>query len=481
MSWSAKSSKLRHLGPALGTTWFLTAISTSVVAQAPALPDTIDRFVRAELARQRIPGMSVAVLRGDSVLLARGYGFANAEQHAPATDSTVYGVGSLTKPFTAAAIVLLSQQGKLELDDPIAKYLPEGSKVWSRATIRQLLTHTSGVPEDTTLDYVRDYTETQLVRSAAQPLQFTPGDRESYSSTGYALLGIIIHRVSGQPWGDFVRDQIFRPLGMRTARVNSDSDVIPNRANGYYLDADTLQHGERVSASINSMADCCLSFTVQDLARFAIGLNHAKPLGRAGLELSWTPVRLNDGGSYPYGLGWNIVEQRGYRRIGHSGAWRGFHATFQRYPDFDLTVIVLLNMSQANSEGIAVGIAGLVEPRLTRPDLLSSPIRGTNPPTPIDRLLRALADKTDSSLVTPELRATFPTDRRAIVASFVKAIDTWTPLGCDSVGKRRISRLRSTIEHICYAKGTGKPGSLLFTVLYDKNWRAAGLDNVFGI
>jgi CubicO group peptidase (beta-lactamase class C family) len=481
MSCSARPSRLRHLRPALGLGWLISASFSSLVAQAPALPNTVDHFIRAELTRQRIPGMSVAVLRGDSILLARGYGFANVELHVPATDSTVYGVGSLTKPFTAAAIVLLSQQGKLKLDDPIAKYLPEGSKPWSGVTIRHVLTHTSGIPQDTTLDYTHDYTEAQLVRSAAQPLQFTPGDRESYSSTGYALLGIIIHRVSGQPWGDFVRDQIFRPLGMRTARVNSDSSSETHSATGYYLDADTLQHGEPVSPSINSMADCCLSFSVRDLARFAVGLNHAKPLGRQGLELSWTPVRLNNGGTYPYGLGWNLLEQRGYQRIGHSGAWRGFHATFQRYPDFDLTVIVLQNQSQANSEGIAVGIAGLVEPKLTRPDLLSSPIKGGNPPTPIERLLQALATKNDSSLVTHELHATFPADRREIIASFLKAIDTWTPLGCDALGSRHISRLRSSIEHICYAKGTGKPGSLLFTVLYDKNWRAAGLDNVFGI
>ena len=152
------------------------------------------------------------------------------KQQLPATDSTIYSVGSLTKPFTAAAIVLLSQQGKLKLDDPVTQYLPEGKKVWSGVTIRHLLTHTSGVPQDTTLDYSRDYTEAQLVGSAAQPLLFTPGAMESYSSTGYSLLGIIIHRVTGQFWGDFVRQQIFQPLGMRTARVNSDADNVPNRA-----------------------------------------------------------------------------------------------------------------------------------------------------------------------------------------------------------------------------------------------------------
>jgi len=467
--------------PALSLGWFVTFFS-SASAQAPALPDTVDRFIRAELARQHIPGMSVAILRGDSILLAHGYGFTNVEHHTPATDSTVYSVGSLTKPLTSVAIVLLSQQGKLKLDDPITKYLPAGKKVWPGVTIRHLLTHTSGVPQDTTLDYTRDYTEAELVRSAARPpLQFTPGEMESYSSTGYSLLGVIIHRVTGRFWGDFIHDQIFRPLGMRTARVNSDSDLVPNRAAGYYLVNDTLQNAEWASPSINSMADCCLSFTVQDLAQFAIGLNHSKPLGPEGLKLSWTPVRLNNGGPYPYGLGWNIVEQRGYRRIGHSGSWRGFHATFQRYPDFDLTVIVLLNQGQANSEGIAVALAGLVEPKLTPPHLLPTPLAVEYPPKPINQVLQALASRTESPLVTPELRATFPADRSETIASFLQAIDTWAPLGCDAVGSRGITRLRSRIEHICYIKGTGKPGSLLFTVLYDKAWRAAGLDNVFGI
>ena len=205
-------------------------------AQTPALPNAVDRFIRAELARQRVPGLSVAVLRGDSIVLARGYGYANVEHHVPATDSTVYEVGSVSKQFTAAATVMLAEQGRLELDDPITRYLPEGSAVWPSVTIRHLLTHTAGIPEDTMLNWRRDYTESELVRSAAaQPLDFEPGERESYSSTGYALLGLIIHRVAGVFWGDFVRDHIFRPLGMGTARVNSDIDIVPNRAAGYYL------------------------------------------------------------------------------------------------------------------------------------------------------------------------------------------------------------------------------------------------------
>jgi hypothetical protein len=256
---------------------------------------------------------------------------------------------------------------------------------------------------------------------------------------------------------------------------------VANRASGYFLVNDTLQSPEPVSRSINALAGGGLSFTLRDLVRWAIDLNHGKVLGRAGLKRSWTPVQLNKAGTYPHGLGWNILEQRGYRRIGHSGAWQGMHATIQRYPDFDLTVIVLLNLGQANSEGIAVGIAGLVEPALTPPHHLPSRLKGPTPPTPIDQLLRAIASSTESALVTPELRATFPGPRRRLIAGLLEGIHTWTLLGCDKVRERGISRLRSRIEHICYARGTAKGGSWLFTVLYGGGWRAAGLDNFFGI
>jgi CubicO group peptidase (beta-lactamase class C family) len=433
------------------------------------------------MTRKRIPGMSVAILRGDSLLMARGYGFANREHRVPATDTTVYPVGSLSKQFTAAAIVLLSQQGRLRLEDPITRYLPEGQAVWSKVTIRHLLTHTSGIPEDTLIDASRDYSEGELVRSAVRPLEFTPGALESYCNTCYVLLGVIIHRVSGRTWGDFVSDHIFRPLEMRTAAVNSDTSVRSSRAAGYYLVSDTLQNPDPVSPSINSAADCCLSFSVRDLAKWAVGLNHAKVLGRAGLDTSWAPVRLNNGGTYPYGFGWNILEQRGYRRIGHSGAWLGCHATIQRYPEFNLTVIVLLNLGQANSEGIAVGIAGLIEPALTPPHLLPSPLDGATPPTSIDRLLRAIASGSEGPLATPEFKDTFPRPRRELIAGILAKIQRWTPLGCDNVRGRNIARLRTRIEHICYTQGTAKEGSLLFTVLYGSGWRAAGLDNVFGI
>src|SRR4051794_17114544 len=195
----------------------------------------VDRFLRDEIRRQRIPGLSVAVLRGERVVFARGYGYANLEHRARATDSTVYQSGSLGKQFTAALVLQLADSGRLALDQPIRRYLPEGPPRWDSVTVRHLLTHTSGIPDytDSVVDLRREYTEDQLVRVAAGlPPLFAPGERWSYSNTGYVLLGAIVRRVSGRFYGDLLRERLFAPLGLRTARIISEADIVPNRADG---------------------------------------------------------------------------------------------------------------------------------------------------------------------------------------------------------------------------------------------------------
>lgn len=459
----------------------MSLATVTAAAQSPAPIAAVERYVRAELARQRIPGLSVAILRGDRLVLARGYGYANLEHHVRATDSTVYQLGSVTKQFTAAAVVMLAEQGRLGLDHPITRYLPEGESVWRGVTIRHLLTHTAGIPEfGDTLDWRRDYTETELVRLAAtQPVEFVAGASWSYSSIGYALLGVIVHRVAGVHWGDFLRDRIFRPLGMRSARVNSDTAIIPNRAAGYEFVKDTLRNQWWASPTLTSMADLGLSMSVHDLVRWTVGLDQGKVLSRADLEVSWTPARLASGVAIPYGLGWHLSQQRGYRRIGHGGSWQGFWTTIQRYPGFGLTVVVLANLAQANPESIAFGIAGLLEPALKAPHLLSTPLPGATPPQPIDRLLADIVAGRDSAKVTPGLSAVTPPTRRARIGGWLKAITDWTFLGCDAVADRRISRLGAEVQQICYAKGAAKGGSVLFAILYDAAWRASGIDLYF--
>jgi CubicO group peptidase (beta-lactamase class C family) len=464
----------------------LSLVALPAGAQTSAGVDSLDRYVRSEVARQRIPALSIAVLRGDSIVLARSYGSADVERKVPASDSTVYEVGSISKVFTAAATVLLSEKGRLRLDDPITRYLPEGSPVWTEVTIRHLLTHTSGISDQSldSLDWRKDYTEEQLARlAAAQPLLFVPGESESYSSTGYTLLGLIIRRVTGQFYGDFLRDRLFRPLGMRWGRVNSDTAPASNRAVGYYREHGVLKTPESISPSMTATADRGLSLSARDLVRWSVALNHGEPLGRAGLEASWSPVKLNNGWTYPYGLGWQILQQRGYRRVGHSGARDGFRTTFQRYPDFHLTVIVLTNLDEANPEGIALGVAGLMEPELIPPHLLAEPLAGVTPPKPVEQLLRDVAAGADSAEVTPGFAAVMPAARRELIGSLLKGLQGWTFLGCEKVAGRRMWRMGTRISSICYAKGhvrSGeREGNVVFTILYGAARRAAGVDLYF--
>ncbi len=444
-------------------------------AQTPL--DSMDRYVRAELARQRIPGMSVAVLRGDSLLLARGYGFANLEHRVPAADSTIYQSGSVGKQFTAAAMVMLAREGKLSLDDPIRRYLPEGSPAWRRITIRHQLTHTSGIPDytDSTMDSRRDYTEEQLVALASRlPLQFRPGATWSYSNTGYALLGFIVRRVSGRFYGDLLRERVFEPLGMRTARVISESDIVPNRAAGYRLVDGGPKNQEWVAPTLNTTADGSLYLTVLDLAQWGRGLNRARVPDSAGLRESWTPVRLNDGGTYPYGLGWMLADQRGRLRIGHTGAWQGFRSSIQRYPEFDLTIIAMANLDTALPEAISFGIAGILEPALLPPHLLPPSEKG--PPEPVAALLAAVAAGSASSKLAPGLRTFASRSVRDDWSRSLADVSRWEQLGCDAVGDRGISRLGARIERICYARAVGPESRLLASVAYTADWRAAALD-----
>lgn len=450
--------------------------SVPVTAQTAVALDSVDRYVRTELARYRIPGLSVAVLRGDSLLLARGYGYANVELRVLATDRTVYESGSLAKQFTAAALVILSEQGRLSLDDSIGRFLPEGTATWRGITIRHLLTHTSGIPEyaDSSIDPRRDYSEDDLVRLAAsQPVQFAPGERWRYSSTGYALLGIIIHRATGIPWVDFVRDRIFAPLGMHTARGMSAVDIVPNRAAGYHLVSDSLKTEDWISPSLQSTADCCLLLSADDLARWAIALNHGKVPSRAGLEASWTPVRLNGGAPYPYGFGWHLGQQRGFQRIGHSGSSEGFQTTIQRYPDFGLTVIVLVNLAQSLPESMAFAIAGIFEPALSAPHLLEHPLGRLRPPQTPNHLIEAFSTGKDSAETTRAVRTIIPDATRQSFARRVRRERSWTSLGCDAVAERHVARLGTPISWVCYARGMDPEPGLLVTVYYVADWRAA--------
>jgi CubicO group peptidase (beta-lactamase class C family) len=333
-------------------------------ANAGTAADRVSDFVNEYLKRNQIPGCAVMVRHDGKVVLCQGYGAANVEHGVRVTPQTVFQSGSIGKQFTAMAVMMLIEGQKLALDDSISKYLdvPEN---WSAIHVRHLLTHTSGLgdyPESFSLQ--RDYTEDELLKMiTAQPLAFPPGEKWSYSNLGYVTLGILIRKVTGEFWGDFLQQRVFAPLGMKHTSVISEADIIPNRAAGYVLKNGALKNQQWVSQSVNNTADGSLYFTAEDVAKWDEALETRKLVSRASYEQMWTPVKLNKGTSAAYGFGWRVAKtDTGHAVLEHGGAWQGFASYIVRYPDERLTVAVLCNRAGASVSYTAKRIAGFYVP-----------------------------------------------------------------------------------------------------------------------
>lgn len=394
-------------------------------AQAQANPTArIDSLVAAQMQRLHIPGVSLAVVRDGRVVLAKGYGLANVELQVPVKLETIFQSGSVGKQFTATAVMMLVEAGKLNLEDPITRYFTDAPDTWKAITIRRLLTHTAGTtdyPDD--FDFRKDYTEDELLQRAyAIPLAFAPGDRWSYSNLGYLLLGVLIHKVTGKFYGDVLEERIFGPLDMGTARIISEADIVPNRAAGYRREGGELKNQEWVSPSMNTTADGSLYLTVLDMAKWDAALYTEQLLQRSSLDQMWTPVTLNNGKTQPYGFGWSLGEVRGHRIIEHGGAWQGFTSYIARYVEQKLTVIVFANLEGADPGKIAHGVAALYNPDLAPPPVVA--IADTEPRVTalLKDLLHAFPLGTaDTTLFTPEARAAIFPRRAEQAGEFLKA------------------------------------------------------------
>lgn len=338
-----------------------------------------DGFVQAEMARQKIPGVAVAVIRNGAAVKAQGYGKANVEHDVAVTPETIFQSGSVGKQFTAAAVMLLVEDGRLALADPLTKFFADAPRSWQRITVQHLLTHTSGIPDltEATIDYRRDYSEEELLRFAyGLTLEFEPGARWNYSNTGYVVLGIVIGKASGMFYGDVLRTRVFGPLGMQTARIITEEDIVPHRSAGYRLVRGELKNQSWVAPKLNTTADGSLYLSLKDLIAWDAGIRARRILRSESWARIFTPVTLKSGNTYPYGFGWSVDDFAGRPAQRHGGSWQGFQTHIARFPDADLTIIVLSNLAQANPERISDGIAAIAEPSLTRPEL--KPITDTD-------------------------------------------------------------------------------------------------------
>lgn len=322
---------------------------------------------------QNIPGLSLAIVKEGTPIYVKGYGVATLEHPVPVRPDTVFQIGSIGKQFTAVAVMMLANDHKLDLDDPLSKYLPEIPPAWKEVTLRLMLNHQSGIPQYTTpqrqlLDLVHDYSDEELIQlAAAQPLDFEPGTDVSYSDTGYVLLGFVINRVAGMFYGDYLQKHVFKPLGMTQTRIISDSDIVPNRASGYELtEAGRLRNQTYVSPALNRTADGSLYSSVVDLAKWDRALYTDAVLPHAQLERMWRVDAHRNGQRplYTFGYGWEDDRLRGQRLVEYDGNWQGFQAVMSRYVDKKLSIILLTNLSLCRTERLAHAAAGLVDPDL---------------------------------------------------------------------------------------------------------------------
>jgi CubicO group peptidase (beta-lactamase class C family)/uncharacterized protein YneR len=332
----------------IAITVFLAAVC---LAQTQDNTERMEQVIQSFVAGKKFMG-AVLVARDGKVIFEKGYGFANLEWDVPNSPTTKFRLGSITKQFTAASILLLEERGKLKVEEPVRKYMPDAPAAWDKITIFNLLTHTSGIPSFTGFP---DYQSTEatattpeklVARFRDKPLEFQPGEKWNYSNSGYVLLGYLIEKISGQSYADFVQQNIFDPLGMRDSGYDSNSAIIPHRAAGYAPSPAGPVNAGFIHMSIPFSAGALYS-TTEDLLRWEQGLFGGKVLSPASLGKMTTPFKQN----YAFGLG--VSTDGGHKVISHDGGIEGFNTTLAFYPEDRLVVVVLANLN-----GPAAGTIG---------------------------------------------------------------------------------------------------------------------------
>lgn len=293
------------------------------------------------------PGATVLVARGDAVLYRKAFGMADIELRVPMRPEHVLQLASITKQFTSVAILMLMEQGKLNLQDPLSKYVA-GFTRGDKITVHHLLNHSSGLTSYTNLPAFREKTREDLSPMQIAeyvkplPLEFAPGTQYAYSNTGYLLLGMIIEQLSGMPYGDFIQKRIFEPLGMAQSTYARNYAIVPNRASGYQFYEGAFEKPDYLSPSIAYAAGSLLS-TVDDMLRWSRALRQNTLISEGSKQLAWTNHRLSDGRLSNYGYGWAINELAGAGTVEHTGGINGYATSGVYVPSRDVYAIVLTN------------------------------------------------------------------------------------------------------------------------------------------
>jgi CubicO group peptidase (beta-lactamase class C family) len=358
--------------------FLLLLLSYCPRAEAQAPGDSIDIFLKARMQALRIPGLQLAVVRHGKVVKLASYGLANIQDSIPVTSKTRFALNSITKAFVGVAVMQLAEAGQLELTAPVSRYLSGLPAAWQPVTLRQLLTHTSGLPDILPQDVAGQVSEANesaaWARLLTQPLDFPSGEKFAYNQTNYVLLGKIIDQLSGQPFTQFIQARQLDVVGMPRTTTGDAHDVVPNAARGYtftrvvdgqFRRSKQLRHLFEVYAPSHRTA-AGMSSTAEEMARWIISLQQGKLLQAGSLPVLWTPGVLNNGTQRGfsqflngYALGWPTVSRPEHPAVAPVGGGRS--ALFL-YPQDELTIIVLTNLQGANPDGFIDEIAAYYQP-----------------------------------------------------------------------------------------------------------------------
>jgi CubicO group peptidase (beta-lactamase class C family) len=345
----------------------LSALLLCATIGTSAQTDRLDDYLKAEIAKGRIPGLSAAVLRDGKLLTAKSYGLANVEFSIPVSRDTLHQLASATKLFTGTATMMLVEEGKLSLEDRVVKLLPELPAAWSTVTIQHLLSHTSGIPDwfeasagpqGNRLDL--QATRDEIIKKiSGKPVEFQPGEKWSYNQAGPVLLGMVIEKISGGTFEDFLDQRIFKPLAMTTTRFGNSRDVIKNLNPMWYMWENNALRRFDLDYPKWSYPGAGLNTTISDLAKWDAALYTEKLVKRSTLERMWTHTRLNSGETADYGLGWSVFDLEGHKAVGHGG---GRNNWIVHFVDSKFTIIVLSNLFRADALSLIKGISALYLP-----------------------------------------------------------------------------------------------------------------------
>lgn len=326
----------------------VTAAALAGLSQA-AFADGVDDYLKAQMTARHIPGLSVVVVQNGKVVKAQGYGLANVEQSSPATADTIYPIGSLSKQFTAVAVMLLVQEGKVKLDAPLSQYLAAMPKTWQPITVRELLNQTSGIPEwEPNLDkdsLLHEFPLAEIANKAAlKPLLFTPGTQFAYSNTNYNLLAGIIEKASGKPYSDFLRARLFMPLNMASTGVYDPQEIVLGRSAGCDRFKGKVYNNTFLYDPSYYLGAGNLESTVSDMGKWDAALVAGKVLPAPALTQIWTPPTLPGGNHTSYGMGWDREIIKGHLLLWHNGSITGCMGFVGRFPGDHLSIVILSNM-----------------------------------------------------------------------------------------------------------------------------------------